>query len=150
MDNVEQFIDQLIDEKDLNLEDDVRQELKVDMINRLLDQIDKASINALPEDKAIELADKLDDPDFTDEQVSEFIKESGVDLERVALETMMQFRLLYLGGNPNVDTEALENADEEQSVNDEPIKMDVIEGEPTEEESSEEEPTEEETEEQAE
>lgn len=150
MDNVEQFIDQLIDEKDLNLEDDVRQELKVDMINRLLDQIDKASINALPEDKAIELADKLDDPDFTDEQVSEFIKESGVDLERVALETMMQFRLLYLGGNPNVDTESLENADEEQSVNDEPIKMDVIEGEPAEEESSEEEPTEEETEEQAE
>ena len=118
MDNVEQFIDQLIDEKDLNLEDDVRQELKVDMINRLLDQIDKASINALPEDKAIELADKLDDPEFTDEQVAEFIRNSGVDMERVALETMMQFRLLYLGGNPNVNTdelaeEAEENAEEE-------------------------------------
>ena len=118
MDNVEQFIDQLIDEKDLNLEDDVRQELKVDMINRLLDQIDKASINALPEDKAIELADKLDDPEFTDEQVAEFIRSSGVDMERVALETMMQFRLLYLGGNPNVNTdelaeEAEENAEEE-------------------------------------
>ena len=118
MDNVEQFIDQLIDEKDLNLEDDVRQELKVDMINRLLDQIDKASVNALPEDKAIELADKLDDPEFTDEQVAEFIRNSGVDMERVALETMMQFRLLYLGGNPNVNTdelaeEAEENAEEE-------------------------------------
>ncbi len=118
MDNVEQFIDQLIDEKDLNLEDDVRQELKVDMINRLLDQIDKASINALPEDKAIELADKLDDPEFTDEQVAEFIRNCGVDMERVALETMMQFRLLYLGGNPNVNTDELaeeveENAEEE-------------------------------------
>ena len=117
MDNVEQFIDQLIDEKDLNLEDDVRQELKVDMINRLLDQIDKASINALPEDKAIELADKLDDPDFTDDQVSEFIRNSGVDLERVALETMMQFRMLYLGGNPNVDTDKLaEEAETEESA----------------------------------
>ena len=122
MDNVEQFIDQLIDEKDLNLEDDVRQELKVDMINRLLDQIDKASINALPEDKAIELADKLDDPDFTDDQVADFMRNSGVDLERVALETMMQFRLLYLGGNPNVDIEAMEDADaEEVSADDEPI-----------------------------
>ena len=123
MDNVEQFIDQLIDEKDLNLEDDVRQELKADMINRLLDQIDQASINALPEDKAIELADKLDDPDFTDEQVSEFIRNSGVDLERVALETMIQFRLLYLGGNPNVDMDALESEDEEpaeESAEDEP------------------------------
>ena len=81
MDNVEQFIDQLIDEKDLNLEDDVRQELKVDMINRLLDQIDAASINALPEDKAIELADKLDDPDFSDDDLTEFMRNSGVDLE---------------------------------------------------------------------
>ena len=122
MDNVEQFIDQLIDEKDLNLEDDVRQELKVDMINRLLDQIDKASINALPEDKAIELADKLDDPDFTDDQVADFMRNSGVDLERVALETMMQFRLLSLGGNPNVDIEAMEDADaEEVSADEEPI-----------------------------
>ena len=126
MDNVEQFIDQLIDEKDLNLEDDVRQELKADMINRLLDQIDQASINALPEDKAIELADKLDDPDFTDEQVSEFIRNSGVDLERVALETMIQFRLLYLGGNPNVDMDALEGEDEEpaeESAEDEPEEV---------------------------
>ena len=113
MENVEQFIDQLIDEKDLNLEDDVRQELKVDMINRLLDQIDKASVNALSEEQAIELAEKLEDPEFTDEQIAEYMRNSGVDLERVALETMMQFRLLYLGGNPNVDTEALESYDEE-------------------------------------
>ena len=130
MENVEQFIDQLIDERDLNLDDDVRQELKADMINRLLDQIDQASINALPEDKAIELADKLDDPDFTDEQVAEFIRNSGVDLERVALETMVQFRLLYLGGNPNVDVEALENADEEpaeEPVEDEPEEEEIAE-----------------------
>ena len=113
MDNVEQFIDQLIDEKDLNLEDDVRQELKVDMINRLLDQIDAASINALPEDKAIELADKLDDPDFSDDDLTEFMRNSGVDLEKVALETMVQFRLLYLGGDPEVDMDAMVNADAE-------------------------------------
>ena len=119
MDNVEQFIDQLIDEKDLNLEDDVRQELKVDMINRLLDQIDAASINALPEDKAIELADKLDDPDFSDDDLTEFMRNSGVDLEQVALETMMQFRLLYLGGNPEVNVDALENADAEPEESEE-------------------------------
>ena len=113
MDNVEQFIDQLIDEKDLNLEDDVRQELKVDMINRLLDQIHAASINALPEDKVIELADKLDDPDFSDDDLTEFMRNSGVDLEKVALETMVQFRLLYLGGDPEVDMDAMVNADAE-------------------------------------
>lgn len=110
MENVENFIDQLIDEKGLGVEGDVREQLKLDMMERLLDQIDKAAINALPEDKAIELADKLDDENFTDEQVSEFIQNSGVDLERVALETMLQFRLLYIGGNPNVNTEELREA----------------------------------------
>lgn len=115
MENVETFIDQLIDEKGLGVEGDVRKQLKLDMMERLLDQIDRASINALPEDKAIELADKLDDENFTDEQVAEFMKNSGIDLERVALETMLQFRLLYLGGNANVDTEAMKQANEENA-----------------------------------
>ena len=98
MENVEDFIDQLIDEKGYSdLDDDVRQELKNDMIQRLMDQIDQAAINALPEDKAIELADKLDDESFDDEKVAEFMQNSGVDLQQVALETMLQFRMLYLG-----------------------------------------------------
>ena len=114
MENVEDFINQLIDEKGYSdLDDDVRQELKVDMIQRLMDQIDQAAINALPEDKAIELADKLDDPDFSDDDLTEFMRNSGVDLEKVALETMVQFRLLYLGGDPEVDMDAMVNADAE-------------------------------------
>jgi Arc/MetJ-type ribon-helix-helix transcriptional regulator len=98
MENVEDFIDQLIDEKGYSdLDDDVRHELKVDMIQRLMDQIDQAAINALPEDKAIELADKLDDESFDDEKVAQFMQDSGIDLQQVALETMLQFRMLYLG-----------------------------------------------------
>lgn len=111
MENVEQFIDQLIDDKGIELTEEVRQQLKVDLIERLLDQIDRASINALPEDKAIELADLLDDENFSDEQMTAFMRESGVNLEAVALQTMMQFRLLYLGQNPNVDTTQYETAE---------------------------------------
>lgn len=107
MESVEQFVDQLIDEKELGVEGDVRTALKMDMMERLLDQIDKAAINALPEDKAIELADKLDDENFSDEQVTAFMRDSGLDLERIALETMLQFRLLYLGKNANIDTEKM-------------------------------------------
>ena len=118
MDNVEQFIDQLIDEKGLGVEGDVREQLKLDLTERLLDQIDRASVNALPEDKAIELADKLDDENFTDEQVAEFMKNSGVDLQKVALETMLQFRLLYLGGDANVDTGAMKEQTDVQRIGD--------------------------------
>ena len=80
MDSVERFIDQLLAEKDLKtVPDDVRQELKQDLTQRLMDQIDRAALAALPEDKAIELANKLDDENFSDEDAAEFMKNSGVD-----------------------------------------------------------------------
>lgn len=120
MENVEAFVDQLIEEKGYSdLDDDVREELRNDMITRLLDQIDMAAINALPEEKAIELADKIDnEDDFNDDKVMQFIQDSGVDLQQVALETMLQFRMLYLGETlPPVeeDTEA-ETATEEAAA----------------------------------
>ena len=107
MENVDTFIDQLIDEKGLGVEGEVRDQIKTDMTERLLDQIEQAAINALPENEAIELANKLDDENFTDDQIAEYIRNSSVDMEKVALETMLQFRLLYLGGNPNVDADAM-------------------------------------------
>ena len=98
MENVEQFIDQIIAEKGYsNLEPAVHAQLRADLTQRLLDQIDTAAIYALPEDKAVELSQKLDDPNFTDEMVSEFMQNSGIDLPAIALKTMLQFRSLYLG-----------------------------------------------------
>lgn len=98
MEKAEQFIDQLITDKNLpGLTDSVRAELKNDLLQRLIDQIDRAAIERLPEDKAIELSSKLDDPNFGPEQVSQFLVDSGVDLQNVALETMVSFRALYLG-----------------------------------------------------
>jgi hypothetical protein len=98
MENVEQFIDQIIAEKGYtNLEPAVHMQLKSDLVQRLLDQIDTAAIYALPEDKAVELSQKLDDPNFTDQMVTEFMANSGIDLANIALKTMLQFRTLYLG-----------------------------------------------------
>ncbi|MFV0485001.1 MAG: hypothetical protein ACK5MU_02100 [Candidatus Saccharimonadales bacterium] len=98
MGNVEQFIDQLITDKGVSgLTDEVRTELRADLTQRLVDQIDRAVINALPEDKAIELSEKLDDDNFGDDQVNDFIRDSGVDVQKISLETMLRFRELYLG-----------------------------------------------------
>lgn len=121
MENVEAFIDQLIDEKGYTtLDEAARNELKHDMIQRLMDQIDRAAINALPEDKAAELSEKLDDPNFTNEEAGKFMQESGVDLQQVALTTMLQFRSLYIG---NADADAAAEAElaaaiEEQGAQD--------------------------------
>lgn len=110
MDNVEQFIDQLLDTRGVEAEGEVREQLKQDMRQRLLDQIDRAVINALPEDKLEELSAKLDDENFSDDEMFKFVSESGVDAQRIALETMLQFRYLYLGEDGGRAAPVVDNA----------------------------------------
>lgn len=98
MNNIEDFIDKLIADRNLpGVTDDVRVELKADLTQRLMNQIDRAAINALSEEQAIELSNKMDDPNFGPDQISAFLVSSGIDLQQVALETMVKFRSFYLG-----------------------------------------------------
>lgn len=98
MGQVVQFVDQIITDKGISgLTDEVRVTLREDLVQRLMTQIDRAVIDALPEEKAIELSQKVDDENFGDEAVQEFVRGSGVDVQRIALETMLTFRDLYLG-----------------------------------------------------
>lgn len=92
------FIEQLLKEKGItDIEPDVRAELKEDMKKRLLNQINKTAVIKLNEEKAAELATLVDDPNFTNEQMAEFMKNSGVNLSEVALITILRFRSFYLG-----------------------------------------------------
>ena len=98
MQSVDDFIENLLNERGITeVEPDVRAELKEDMKNRLMDQINKAAIMQLSEEKAAELAEKINDPDFTNEKMTEFMQNSGVNLTEVALDTMLRFRNFYLG-----------------------------------------------------
>ncbi len=97
MEAIDKFIDQLLKDKGLTgLDAEVEAQLKRDLGQRLMDQIDRAVIEALPEEKAIELSAKLDDDNFSQEDTTKFIQDSGVDMQRVSLETMLKFRDLYL------------------------------------------------------
>ncbi len=109
---LDQFLEQLLIDKGLtSLEGDVRKEVKEGMARRLEDQINYAIINALPEDKAIELADKIDDENFTDEQVADFVRESGVDVIGITTATMVQFRTFYLMNPEPVKEEKTEGSE---------------------------------------
>ncbi len=97
MESLDEFIEQLLIDKGITNQDpEVKKELIEEMKNRLLDQIDRAAIMQLSEEKADELTKKLDDPEFTNEKMTEFMKESGVDLTQVTIDTMMRFREYYL------------------------------------------------------
>lgn len=98
MQSVDEFIENLLVEKGItDLEPDVKEQLITDMRERLLHQIDREAILRLSEEKAAELSEKLDDPNFTSEQMAQFIQDAGVDMTQVALDVMLKFRGLYLG-----------------------------------------------------
>lgn len=94
---IDKFIKDLLDAKNLNgVDDEVRQQLEQDLKTRLLDQIDRAIIEALPEDKLSGFNELLDN-NSTAQDVQKYIIKCGVDTQKVTLETMLRFRALYLG-----------------------------------------------------
>ena len=100
MEQVSQFMDSLLEEKGItDLDDETREMLKRDMIDRLMTQIDTAMINALPEDKLNEFNQRINDPDFTNDDATQFFVDAGLDVQKIALQTMIEFRMLYLGGD---------------------------------------------------
>lgn len=98
MQSVDEFVESILDDKGItNVEPDIRQELKEDMKKRLMDQINRAAVMKLSEEKVAELNKLMDEPDFTNEKMTEFMKNSGINLSEVALDTMIKFRGFYMG-----------------------------------------------------
>lgn len=97
MQNIDDFIESLLVDKGIDVEPDIKEELKKEMKDRLLKEINEAAVMALSEEKADELAKLVDDPEFTDEKLTEFIQNSGVDLTQITIDTALKFRNFYLG-----------------------------------------------------
>lgn len=98
MQSIDDFVEGLLQEKGIvNIEPSVKEELKEEMKAQLEEQINKAAVYGLSEEKAEELANLVDDPNFTKEQMTEFIRNSGVDLDKITAEIMSKFRGFYLG-----------------------------------------------------
>lgn len=96
-DALSKFINDLIDAKGYKtLDSDVRRQLEQDLKNRLIDQIDRAVLEALPENKIDGFNDLLD-RGASQQEVQQYIANSGVDTKKITLETMLRFRSLYLG-----------------------------------------------------
>lgn len=95
---IDTFIEDLLVERGItDIPEDIHADVVADLKETLLRQIDKEAILRLSEEKATELSNKLDDPNFTPEDMAAFIRDAGVNLTEVALDTMIKFRGFYLG-----------------------------------------------------
>lgn len=96
-DELDRFVAEILEAKKLSgVTDDVREQLIGDLKQQLLDQINRALINALPESKLDELNRMLEDEAIPDDAIQQFIVNSGIDVKRVTVDTMLAFRGLYL------------------------------------------------------
>jgi hypothetical protein len=96
MDQLDVFIKEIIDTKQLpGITDEAKAGLAEEMREGLLDQINRALIEALPEGKVADFTALLD-KDPSEEKIEAFIVESGVDIQKVTAQTMLNFRNRYL------------------------------------------------------
>lgn len=97
MQNINEFMKGLLDEKGISVAPEIEKDLIADMKKQLEDQIKQIAILSLSEEKAKELADLIDKPDFTNEKMTEFMQNSGVDFAKIEKDAKEKFRELYLG-----------------------------------------------------
>lgn len=96
---LEEFANQILAEKNLpGLSDDVRPSVVAEMVQVLHELINRAILDALPEDKLQELDKLTDDPDANMEQIQQLVASSGVDTKQIVTDTLTKFRELYLAG----------------------------------------------------
>jgi len=98
-DQLDVYVSEMLDQQDQldGISPAVRVQLVSDLKERLLDQINRALIDSLPETKIGELNALLDDETASDERVQEFISRNGVDVEGTTLQTIRRFNDSYLG-----------------------------------------------------
>ena len=99
-DNLDIFVNQIIDEKGLTgLNEDTRKTVVNELKSALVEQINRAILMNLPDEKLDELNNLMDQDGFGDADMQKFIAESGVDVNKITAETMLQFKAFYLGTN---------------------------------------------------
>jgi hypothetical protein len=97
-DELDQFVRDMLAAKNLpGLEDDnVRDQFVDDLKEEILAQVDRAIVQAIPEDKLDGFNALLDDDATSDEALQSYVAQCGVDTQQVATDTMTRFRELYL------------------------------------------------------
>lgn len=98
MDNVSQFIEQLIKDQGMpQLDEDVHKQLVGDLSGRFTQFLNKRLIEAVPPEDMPELEQLLDQqpPDMT--KIQEFMASKLPNTMEITANSMVEFRSLYLG-----------------------------------------------------
>ena len=92
------YMESLLIEKGLtDLDDETRDSMISEMKERAVDLINYSIIEALPEDKAEELSNRIEQGEDGEALMNAAIEEAGIDTGKITDDALAKFRELYLG-----------------------------------------------------
>ncbi len=100
------YIDDMITQKSVSgINSDQRARLRQKLIELFDERMQQEMITALPDEKLVELEDKLDN-ELSDDDLEKFFDESGLDFGEVAKRALERFRDEYISGVLEVEVPA--------------------------------------------
>lgn len=100
---IDLFVEGLIEEKGLKSDsEELKKNIFADLKTRLMEEIDRALVAELPDEKLDELSKEVAKSGKIDaEIVAKAVEEAGINVEEVVGMTMAKFRDIYLGAERN-------------------------------------------------
>ena len=104
---LDSFVEGLINDKNIEgLTPEGRKQIAGEIKDELVQQINRAVLMELPDDKLDEIDQKLEAGEIQPEELQAIIQDSGVDVAKITAETMLYFKALYLGRGGESETNA--------------------------------------------
>jgi hypothetical protein len=96
-DELDAFVGGLLEKKNYSTFSDAElEDIKRDLVERLIAQLEIALVDELPDEKANELTDRLNNGGMTDEEIGNFMRENGVNIEEITSKTKEQFENFFM------------------------------------------------------
>ena len=94
------YVQSLLIEKGFtNLDEETESRMIADLKERAIDMINFSIIDALPDDKAAEISERIDNGEDAEALINAAVEEAGIDAQKITGEALDKLRELYLGEN---------------------------------------------------
>ena len=99
---IDLFVNGLIIDKGLNSQDDAsKEEIRKELTEKVEDFLTQSLLNSLPDEAIDNLDEKIDSGAVTQEDITQAIKNSGIDSGQIIVDALVKFRQQYLNSSDN-------------------------------------------------
>ena len=119
---IDYFVEGIMEEKGVDAPtDEIRESMKKDLKDELLQQIDRSLVAELPDEKLEELTrDASANGQLDPQVVADAITEAGLNVSEITAGTMQRFREIYLGKKDEEASQPVESVESAEPTESQP------------------------------